>query len=323
MDAKQPPICTADNRPTVSIVIVSYNTRDLTVACLRSVLEHVRGVSYELLIVDNASADGSAEAIREIVPSALVYPLQKNIGFAAANNLASCDARGEYLLLLNPDTLLLDDAVAAMVAFAKQNPGAGIWGGRTLYGDGSLNPTSCWRHMTIWGLMCGALGLRSVFRNSKLLNSEGYGGWNRDSARHIDIVTGCLLLITRSLWDELGGFDPAFFMYGEDADLCLRAAERGYRPMVTPDATIIHHGGRSELSKPDKIIRLLRARQMLIRRHWNAVAAPIGLSLLKASILSRRIAHAIAPRRTGADGRPLDKWEAVWRRRREWADESA
>jgi GT2 family glycosyltransferase len=210
-----------------------------------------------------------------------------------------------------------------MVAFADAHPEGGIWGGRTLFGDGSLNPSSCWRQMTIWGLICGALGLRSLWRNSPVFNPEGYGGWKRDGARPIDIVTGCFLLITKALWDELGGFDPAFFMYGEDADLCLRAAKRGYCPMITPDATIVHYGGRSERSKPDKIIRLLRARQMLIRRHWNAAAAPVGLALLKASILSRRIMHAIAPRSAGSEEQRLGKWASVWRRRGEWVDKSA
>jgi GT2 family glycosyltransferase len=304
---------------TVSILIVSYNTRELTTACIQSVVQHVRDVSYELLVVDNASEDGSADAIRALVPQARLFALQKNIGFAAANNLASCEARGEYLLLLNPDTLLLDDAVFRLVEFARANPGAGVWGGRTLYGNGALNPTSCWRRMTLWGLTCGALGLRSMFRNSPVFNPEGYGGWKRDTAREIDIVTGCFLLITRTLWDALGGFDPAFFMYGEDADLCLRARERGHRPMITPAATIIHHGGRSERSKPDKIIRLLRARQMLIRRHWSRLAAPVGLALLRMAIFSRRITHALR----GEDDPRLGKWETVWQRRDEWANGSA
>jgi len=323
MEANPVTSCPAADRPKVSIIVVSFNTRELTAACLRSVREHVTGVAYELLVVDNASSDGSVEAIRETAPQARLYPLQKNIGFAGANNLAACDARGEFLLLLNPDTLLRDDAITPMVAFAEAHPQAGIWGGRTLFGDGSLNPSSCWRKMTIWGLICGALGLRSLRRNSGVFNPEGYGGWKRDGARQIDIVTGCFLLITKALWDELGGFDPAFFMYGEDADLCLRAAKRGYRPMITPDATIVHYGGRSERSKPDKIIRLLRARQMLIRRHWNAAAAPIGLALLKASILSRRLMHAIAPGPADSDEQRLGKWTSVWRRRGEWTDKSA
>ncbi len=313
---------TSQDAPKVTIIIVSYNTRELTEASLRCVREHVKGISYELFIVDNASSDGSVEAIREaasLTPGTRLWELKENIGFAAANNLAAKEARGEYILLLNPDTLLLDDAVSALVQFAEAHPQAGIWGGRTLYEDRSLNPSSCWRRMTLWGLFCGALGLRSMFRRSAIFNTEGYGGWMRDEARHVDIVTGCLLMISRALWNEIGGFDAAFFMYGEDADLCMKARARGYRPMITPAATIIHYGGRSERSRPDKIISLLRARQMLIRRYWSPVAAPIGLFLLRVSILSRRIAHGLFGSRKNESGdERLGKWTSVWRRRGEW-----
>src|SRR5690606_2943956 len=118
---------------------------------------------------------------------------------------------------------------------------------------GSLNPTSCWGRSTPWSEFCHAVGLSAAFRGSRLLNPEGLGSWRRDSVREVDIVTGCFLLLPRALWERLGGFHPDFFMYGEEADLCLRARRLGVRPIITPEATIVHYGGRSENKRIQKM----------------------------------------------------------------------
>ena len=230
----------------MSIIVVSFNTRELTMACLKSVLAETRGTTYELIVVDNNSADSSAAAISSEFPTVRLATPGTNVGFAAANNLAAKDARGEFLLLLNPDTVILDHAITRLIAFARQYPEAQIWGGRTLFADRTLNPASCFRRMTPWNQFCASIGLRALFKNSPIFSSELYGGWSRDRVREVDIVSGCFFLIKRSLWDRLGGFDPAYFMYGEEADLCLRARTFGARPVVTPEATIIHYGGASE-----------------------------------------------------------------------------
>ncbi len=186
---------------------------------------------------------------------------------AKANNLAAAHASGRYLLLLNPDTLVLDHAVDRLVAFAERTPSARIWGGRTLFGDGTLNPASCWRKVNLWRVMCRVAGLDVRFPASRLLNSEAYGGWDRDSERQVDIVSGCFFLIERELWEELGGFDPRYVMYGEEADLCLRADALGARPRITPDAEIVHYGGASESVRSQKHIKLLAAKITLARDH--------------------------------------------------------
>ena len=213
-----------------------------------------------------------------------------NHGFAGANNLAARRARGEYLLLLNPDTLVLDGAVDRLLAFARANPEAGIWGGRTLYGDRSLNPASCWGRMTLWNLFCRASGLTGVFPRSELFNSEAYGGWDRGTEREVDIVTGCFLMIRRETWEALGGFDPAFFMYGEEADLCLRARALGAAPRVTPEAEIVHYGGAADTVRADKMVRLLSGKISLIDRHFPAWQRPLARGLFQAWPLSRMIA---------------------------------
>jgi GT2 family glycosyltransferase len=304
----------------VSIIIVSYNTHALTKAALDSVLAETHEATYEVIAVDNASQDGSAAMLAAHPINAHVITLEDNIGFARANNLAARSARGRYILLLNPDTVVLDGAIDKLLAFARQTPKARIWGGRTLFGNHELNPSSCWRQMTPWNLLCRATGLTGLFSNTEFFNGEALGGWPRDSVRRVDIVSGCFFLIDKPLWDGLRGFDPLFFMYGEEADLCLRAHAFSARPMITPAATIIHYGGASERARSDKMVRLLAAKASLIERHWQPALVPLGRMLLAAWPLSRKIAMTIAARIGGCkiDRESAKTWSEIWARRSEW-----
>jgi GT2 family glycosyltransferase len=286
----------------------------MTLECLQSVFAETRQ-PFELIVVDNASSDGSAAAIAAEFPAIRLMAEIENHGFAKANNMAVARTRGEYVLLLNPDTVVLNGAIDRLLDFARRVPEAGIWGGRTLSGDGSVNPTNCWRRMTLWGLASQVLGLSSMFRRSALFNSEGYGGWLRSSEREVDIVAGCFLLIRRDFWDELGGFDQSYTMYGEEADLCLRAQVKGARPRITPEAEIVHYGSASQAVRSDMIARILRAKLLLIRRHFVGWQRPAGLMLLRLWPLSRYLA-------THALGRRMDAqtWGEIWHRRAEWWD---
>jgi GT2 family glycosyltransferase len=306
----------------VSVIVVSYNTVNLTRAALASLYQQTPGLSMEVLVVDNASSDGSPEMVRAEFPKATLIASDENLGFARGNNLAGARATGEYLLLLNPDTVVLDHAVERLVQFARARPEAGIWGGRTLYGDKSLNPTSCWGHQTPWSVFCRAAGLSSIFPGSALFNSEAYGGWKRDMEREVDIVCGCFFLIRREMWEKLGGFDAAFFMYGEEADLCLRARRAGCRPRMTPNATIIHYGGASERVREDKLVRLLTAKALLVRKHWPGWLAGYGVAMLKCWSWSRGFGARLVDRR-GNRRESCAAWRAAWRRRAEWAPGSA
>jgi GT2 family glycosyltransferase len=304
----------------VSILVVSYNTRAMTAAALDSVVRETAKTHYEIIAVDNASHDGSAAMLAEHASEPMVIALGENIGFARANNLAAKSARGRYLLLLNPDTVILDGAIDKLVAFAKSQPQARIWGGRTVFADGTLNPSSCWGQMSLWNLFCRATGLTGVFADSAFFNGEAFGNWPRDTVRNVDIVSGCFFLIEKDLWDGLGGFDPLFFMYGEEADLCLRARAFSARPAVTPDATIVHYGGASERARTDKMVRLLAAKASLITRHFSALSAPVGRALLAAWPLSRAIALTVAGAATGNANtkQSAQVWREIWRRRAEW-----
>jgi hypothetical protein len=303
----------------VSVIVVSYNTKAMTLACLASVRLETRA-AHELIVVDNASADGSADAIPAADPAAIFIASRENAGFGQANNTAARRARGRYLLLLNPDTVVTDGAIDRLIAFAKSRPEARIWGGRTIFANGRLNPSSAWSRMTLWNLLCRASGLTGLFPRSGLCNGEAYGGWDRSSEREVDIVSGCFLLIEREFWQRLGGFDPAFFMYGEEADMCLRARELGARPRVTPTATIIHHGGASETAREGKLVKLLAAKSMLIRRHFPLGTRSLGLALLAAWPLTRATASylAVPLKRSALDSARV--WRAVWHARLRWLD---
>ena len=145
--------------PSLSVLIASYNTREMTLACLRSISAEAGSDDFEVIVVDNGSADGSAAAVEAECPAVKLIRSTENLGFARANNLAALRAAGSFILLLNSDTLVRDLAIDRLVAFANANPQAGIWGGRTVFADGSLNPKSCWRFMSLWSLFAQAVGL--------------------------------------------------------------------------------------------------------------------------------------------------------------------
>jgi GT2 family glycosyltransferase len=306
-------------RPTVSVLVVSYNTRELTLAALTSVARET-SVPHEVIVVDNASSDGSAAAIASHPSAPRLVALDENNGFARANNLAAEQATGELLLLLNPDTLVLDGAIDRLVAFAWSEPHAMIWGGRTLFADGRLNPASCWARMTLWSLFCRASGLAALAPGSERLNGEAYGAWQRDRIREVDIVSGCFLLVPRWIWQALDGFDPLFFMYGEEADLCLRARALGARPAITPDATIVHIGGASEPARAGKMVKLLAAKATLIERHFAPRERPLALALLALWPLTRCLATTCLAAITGSAryATAAQAWREIWSRRDEW-----
>jgi N-acetylglucosaminyl-diphospho-decaprenol L-rhamnosyltransferase len=302
----------------LSILVVSFNTHDMTLACLRSIYSQTAADSFELIIVDNASTDGSPQSIAPSFSQAHLLPLEHNVGFAAANNLAAKVGRGDWLLLLNPDTLVFNRGIERLMSFAEAHPEASIFGGRTVFTNGALNPASCWRRATPWSALCIAMGLTSLFPRSNLFARESYGSWKRDTVREVDIVSGCFFLIRRKVWDELGGFDPAFFMYGEEADLCLRARKLGHKCLLCPDATIVHYGGASEKTRADKMVKLFKAKAMLCQRHWRPATRWFGRFCLDLWAFTRTLVFGLwaifQPRRIES----FRTWRDIWRRRAEW-----
>lgn len=307
------------SQPDLTVIIVSYNTRDLTRAALTTLHATTRLSAFRTVVLDNASSDGSANAIATEFPWVELIRSEENLGFARANNVVAAMASTEWLLLLNPDTECHEGAVDKLLAFGIAHPGGGIYGGRTVFPDGTLNIASCWNRITPWSVFCSATGLTAAFPRTTLFNPEALGGWQRDTEAEVDIVAGCFLLIRRELWNRLGGFDLRYFMYGEEADLCLRARRLGYRPMITPDAQIMHLVGAASVSRAAKRILVTKARVTLIRDHWPRWQVPIGVGMMWLWI-ALRIGAARALSLSGGEGgrERLVHWKAVWDQRRDW-----
>ena len=307
--------------PRVSILVISYNTREMTLDCLRSIAAQTT-IPHEVIVLDNNSPDGSAAAIAAAFPEMRVIASAENHGFAKGNNIAARYARGDYLLLLNPDTVVLDQAIDRLVAFAERTPEAGIWGGRTLYGDGSLNPSNCFDLQTLWSLFCRTTGLSLVFRSSEWLNPEEYGTWDRSAEREVGYVTGAFFLIKRAFWNRLGGFDLTFVMYGEETDLCHRAREVGARPRMTPDATIIHYVGASSARRADRWNLIMKAKVTLVQRYLPRWQQAPALFLLRLWPLTRKLGGQAAAALTG-NARAVEAgrvWGEVWDARDSWRE---
>ena len=304
----------------VTIIIVSYNTVDVTCEAIQSVYEQTQLIDFELIVVDNNSSDGSPILIGENFPDLQLIKLDSNIGFAAANNLAAKRASGRYILLLNPDTIVLNDAISILISWADAHPEWGVYGGRTYYPDGTINPTAGWMKPTVWSMFCSAIGCSKLFPKSRIFNRESIISWNFNRPRQVDIITGCFFLMRKKDWNKIGGFDHRYFMYGEDADLCLRAAEVNLNSVLVPEAGIIHYGGASEKVKSEKIIRLFRAKVQLFKRHYKSNTARILICLLYLRCLVRIYIFIITAPFSFRAKAQQQEWISIWRRRREWVE---
>jgi hypothetical protein len=299
----------------VSVIVVTYNSEMDIRGCLESVFRERDHISQEVIVLDNNSSDRTASIVREEFPEVKLIIPQSNLGFAGGNNEAARHASGEFLLLLNPDTVILRNAIDRVVDFARAHPGHGLYGGRTLKVDGSLEPSSCWGLPGLWSLAMFATGLNTLFRHHSFFDPESLGRWKRDSVREVGVITGCFLLTEKAFWDQLGGFDERFFMYGEDTDLSLRCRRAGCRPIICPEAELVHAIGRSSTQPIHKAILLYTGKAEYIRRRWNGISRGLALALLAAGVHLR----ALGTQAARALGRsPASPWIELWQRRREW-----
>jgi N-acetylglucosaminyl-diphospho-decaprenol L-rhamnosyltransferase len=249
-------------------------------------------------------------------PDTKIIACNTNLGFAAANNLAETHAKGQKLLLLNPDTIVLGRAIDELYEFALANPGCRIWGGRSIHPDGSFD-WSCKRKMTLWNVFCSATGLSFLFNHP-----EEYRRWNHDTVREVDYLSGGFLLIDRDLWKELGGFDASFFMYGEDQDLCLRAHRLGAHPTFTPVATVVHYGAASEHDESEKHIKAMAGDVTIMKRHWSTIGASFGRLLYLILPHPRWLVYGLlgAITRRSRLRQKAATWWRVWQCRGRWID---
>jgi GT2 family glycosyltransferase len=303
-----------DATPSVTIVIVTYQSRDDIERCLRSVRTHTT-IGHRIVVVDNASADGTADLVEQQFPDVELIRSDTNLGFAAGVNLGASGAGTPYVLLLNPDTELRAPAVDVLVDTARSSPQHRIYGGRTVDADGEVDYLSAWGVPTLWSLLCFATGLSTWRKRSALFDPESLGDWARDTQRTVPAVSGCLQLIDTTLWRDLGGLDEAYWLYGEDLDWAIRAGRAGAEPLLVPEAEIMHEVGASSSSENQRVM-VLRGKATVFRRLWPRPKAVLGVSLLLAGTALRGpVANGIR-RLLGRE--PDRTWAAAWERRMEW-----
>lgn len=280
-----------------SVVIVSWNTRSLLRACLGSLPhEAIAAGTIEVIVVDNGSADGSAEMVAADHPAVRLLRNHDNRGFAAANNQGFAVATGRHVLLLNSDTEVRGDTIQRCVAWLDARPDTAVLGGRVTNPDGSTQAT-CFRDPGLLDLALLATGAHRLRRPRALARLAGRNrmtDWARDDERDVDVVTGCHMLVRRAAMDAVGPLDDSFFFYGEEADWCRRFRDAGWRVRFAPIGEVMHHGGASTLRiAGERGVLLGRAIVRLIRLHRGPVAGAAAWSILLASHLWRALAFGL------------------------------
>ena len=228
----------------LSVVIICWNDSKVILNCLESIYAETSAIEFEVIVSDNGSTDGSLALIRERHPKMRIVENGANLGFAAGNNVGIRVAQGEYVLILNPDTIIRDRALEKLVGYADCHPEAGAFGCRVLNPDGSFqNPAR--PSPTILGYFIAALNLRWLGYISKTFASDIYPGWDGHTEREIGFQSGCCVMFRGDLLKRLGGFDERFFYHFEESDLCYRIWKSGFSILFCPDAEITHLGGQS------------------------------------------------------------------------------
>jgi len=234
----------ADTGIDVSVIIVNWNTRQLVLNCIRSIVDSDFAGRAEIVVVDNASSDGSAEEIERQFPEAIVLRNARNEGFSKANNRGIAEARGKYLCVCNSDIVVARDTLQRLVDRMEGNPDIGMVGPRVLYPDGRFQ-VSCHDLPTLWGLFCEALCLDKLFPRSTLLNPIAEYRRAPAGVRDVDVLIGAFWFLRRSTVEKVGLLDEDFFFYAEDIDYCMRLRRLGIRLEYDPGALVFHHHGAS------------------------------------------------------------------------------
>lgn len=248
--------------PAISVLIVGYNSKDLVMDCLEGLFKHTCGLNYEVLYVD-CSNDGSVQAVRDRFPSVRVIDNDQNLGFGRGNNFLARHAKGDFLLLLNPDTLVQNNALGALYDFAQRTPDAGAWGGVSRLPNGKIDPGCQQLAPGLGSLVLLLLGLGKLAL-PRVESDDGMG---------IDVpsLSGAFMMMPRELWEQLDGFDESFFMYCEETDLCYRVRASGRRVLITPKASIVHLVGSGSAQSAKRMLALTRGGMHLSRKHFGAL----------------------------------------------------
>jgi N-acetylglucosaminyl-diphospho-decaprenol L-rhamnosyltransferase len=268
----------------LSVVVVSWNTRELLDRCLSTLKDDLQGLEYEVFVVDNASHDGSADMVAAKHSWARLIANDTNRGFAAANNQAFALASGDHILLLNPDTEVMPGAVGALLEFFQSHPHAGIVAPQLINSDGSIQ-RSCRQFPSFVNMGYELLGLGRLFPNEPRFRAYKMLDFDHKSQCQVDQPEGACLLVRKEVLDEVGEFDEGYFMLFEEVDWCYRIKAAGWQIWFTPAARIVHHYGQSIKQVKLKMIwSSHRGLYRFWRKHYRGDAwffdAPVYLGLM-------------------------------------------
>ncbi len=267
----------------LSIIIVNWNTRELLAQCLASIYAHPPDGTFEIFVVDNASSDGSAQMVRERFPSVRSIPNEENVGFARANNQAIRMSSGRYVLLLNPDSKILPDALQTLIEFIEEHPRAGAVGPMVLNPDLTLQ-SSCDPMPTLgrefWRLMhLDRLLALSVYHEEL---------WDPTLPRTVDVIQGNCMLIRQEALLDVGLLDETHFMFTEEVDLCYRLLQKNWQIYWVPQAQIIHYGGQStRQAAQEMFIELYRSKILFFRKTRGFLGSSVYKLILLIAALTR------------------------------------
>jgi N-acetylglucosaminyl-diphospho-decaprenol L-rhamnosyltransferase len=266
----------------LSIIIVSWNTRELLLQCLSSLSDYLPSLSAETIVVDNASTDGSAQAVEEQFPWVHLITNQENVGFSRANNQAINQSGGHYILLLNPDTEVYPGSLETLVNYLNEHPAVGAVGARILNPDGSLQD-SCYPAPSLSRELWRLLHLDAIVPYGTYHMSS----WHSETPRKVDTLLGACLLLRRDALVNIGLLDEEYFFTGEEIDLCHRLGRAGWHIHWVPQARVVHYGGQSSKQVAEKSFLFLYGGKILYfrKQHGTLTAALYKLILLVSTLL--------------------------------------
>ncbi|MGE5430946.1 MAG: glycosyltransferase [Syntrophomonadaceae bacterium] len=255
----------------LSIIIVNFNVKEFLQNLLSSILKSTGRLSTEIIVIDNASDDGSVEIIREKFPSVKLIASEKNLGFGRANNLGLEISKGKFILLINPDTIVQEDTFQKLIAFFEKTPEAGLAGCKVLNSDGTLQ-LACRRSFPgPWTSFTKVTGLGKIFPKSRLFARYNMTYLDENQTYEVDAISGAFMMMRREVYEKVGGFDPQFFMYGEDLDLCYRIQKAGYKVYYLHETQIIHYKGEStKRSSLDETRVFYEAMHLFVKKHFSS-----------------------------------------------------
>ncbi|MBA7636301.1 N-acetylglucosaminyl-diphospho-decaprenol L-rhamnosyltransferase [subsurface metagenome] len=255
----------------VSIIIVNWNTRDIIRDCLKSVYEQTKGISFEVIVIDNASSDGSVEMVKSEFYQVVLIENKQNRGFAAGVNQGIAVAKGRYALVLNSDTIVCDNAIEKTVQYADKHAEAAVVGCQVWENSDTIQMT-CFRFPSVLNLFLHTFALNKIFKNNHFFGREWMLWWPRDSEREVEVVSGSFMLVRRNAIDDVGLMDESYFLYYEETDWCYRFAKGGWKILFWPRAKIIHVDGGSHSTNKNAVgmsVQVQKSLLIFFKKHYG------------------------------------------------------